>query len=194
MLLPDPLSPTMAIFCPYGELVIENGTFIRDEVTTVTKDTTGLFMGAKQITSKVTINGGYFDAGYYNVNAADIEAILAGTAEFKETDTANRGKSADKDAVRTALKENASVVLNHSGYGTFKVYGGTFVGMNPAWGDEGCMLPTTPNYLRPYSYYQGAFLDGQIFNENGIVLPEGYTITMVVNEARVPVYTVTYNK
>ena len=187
---------TMAIFAPYGELVIENGTFTRDEVTTVTNKTTGLFMGAKTVSSKVTINGGYFDAGYYNVNAADIEAILAGEKELVETadDVAKRDNSNDANVVRNALKENISAVLNHSGYGEFTVYGGTFVGMNPAWGDEGSMLPTTPNYLRPWSYYQGALLAGQTFNAEGIVLPEGYTITIGANAAGVPVYTVTYSK
>ena len=187
---------TMAIFCPYGELVIENGTFIRDKVTTVTNATTGLFMGAKITASNVTINGGYFDPGYYDENAADIEAILAGTKEFTETadDIAKRGNSKDANPVRVAVKDNVSVILNHSGYGSFKVYGGTFVGANPAWGDEGCMLPTIPNYLRPWSYYQGALLDGQTFNENGIVIPEGYTITMGTTADGVPTYTVEYNK
>ena len=187
---------TMAIFCPYGELVIENGTFIRDKVTTVTKDTTGLFMGAKITASNVTINGGYFDPGYYDENAANIEDILAGTAVFTETadDIAKRGNSKDANLVRVAVKDNISVILNHSGYGSFKVYGGTFVGANPAWGDEGCMLPTAPNYLRPWSYYQGALLDGQTFNENGIVLPDGYTITKGTTADGIPTYTVEYSK
>lgn len=187
---------TMAMFAPYGELVIENGTFIRDEVTTVTNKTTGLFMGAKITASNVTINGGYFDPGYYDKNAADIEEILAGTKTLTETedDKAKRGNSTDANPVRVAVKDNVSVLLNHSGYGTFKVYGGTFVGANPAWGDEGCMLPTTPNYLRPWSYYQGALLDGQTFNENGIVLPDGYTITNGKLEDGRPTYTVTYSK
>lgn len=189
---------TMAIFCPYGELVIENGTFIRDEIAPedVTKATTGLFMGTKSSGCNVTINGGYFDAGYYDKNAADIEEIFAGTAEFTETadDIAKRGNSKDANLVRVALKDNVSCVLNHSGYGTFKVYGGTFVGANPAWGDEGCMLPTTPNYLRPWSYYQGALLAGQTFNENGIVLPEGYSITTGTTEDDRPTYTVKYSK
>ena len=187
---------TMAIFCPYGELVIENGTFTRDKVTTVTDATTGLFMGAKNSGCNVTINGGYFDPGYYDTNAADIEDILAGTATLTETadDIAKRGLPGDKNLVRMAIKDNVSVVLNHSGYGSFKVYGGTFVGANPAWGDEGCMLPTTPNYLRPWSYYQGALLAGQTFNENGLVLPDGYTSTRTVNADGVPVYTVNYSK
>ena len=187
---------TMAIFAPYGELVIENGTFIRNDVETVTNKTTGLFMGAKTTGSNVTINGGYFDAGYYNIDAADIEEILAGTKELEETadDIAKRGNSKDANKVRVALKENVSILLNHSGFGSFKIYGGTFVGANPAWGDEGCMLPTTPNYLRPWSYYQGALLDGQEFNENGIVLPIGYAITKDTLDDGRPTYTVTYNK
>lgn len=187
---------TMAMFAPYGELVIENGTFIRDKVTTVTNKTTGLFMGAKSSGLNVTINGGYFDAGYYDTNAADIEEMLAGTKTLTETadDIAKRGNSKDANLVRVALKDNVSVLLNHSGYGSFKVYGGTFVGANPAWGDEGCMLPTTPNYLRPWSYYQGALLDGQTFNENGVVLPDGYTITKSLNSDGIPVYTVNYSK
>ena len=187
---------TMAIFCPYGELVINNGTFIRDEVTTVTDKTTGLFMGAKNSGCNVTINGGYFDSGYYDANAADIEDILAGTKTLTETadDIAKRGNSGDKNAVRVAVKDNVSALLNHSGYGSFKVYGGTFVGANPAWGDEGCMLPTTPNYLRPWSYYQGTMLDGQTFNENGLVIPTGYEITKGTHADGRPTYTVTYNK
>jgi len=189
---------TMAIFCPYGELVIENGNFIRDKIAPedVTNATTGLFMGAKNSGCNVTINGGYFDPGYYDTNAAYIEEILAGTATFTETadDIAKRGQPGDANLVRTAIKDNVSVLLNHSGYGSFKVYGGTFVGANPAWGDEGCMLPTTPNYLRPWSYYQGALLAGQTFNENGLVIPDGYTITRTVNGEGIPVYTVEYSK
>ena len=187
---------TMAIFAPYGELVIENGTFIRDKVTTVTNKTTGLFMGAKTTASNVTINGGYFDAGYYNADAADIEALLTGDATLEETadDIAKRGNSKDANKVRVALKENVSVLLNHSGFGSFKIYGGTFVGANPAWGDEGCMLPTTPNYLRPWSYYQGALIAGQEYHADGIVLPTGISITEGVTEDGIPTYTVNYSK
>jgi len=190
---------TMAIFCPGGELVIENGTFIRDSFTAaeVTNATTGLFMGIKSSDCNVTINGGYFDAGYYDENAADIEELLAADGEVAfetDADKANRGKPGDANTVRMAIKDNVSVLLNHSGYGTFKVYGGTFVGANPAWGDEGCMLPTTPNYLRPWSYYQGGLLDGQVYNENGLEIPAGYTITRTVNADGIPVYTVSYSK
>ena len=181
---------TMAIFCPYGELVIENGTFKRNQITTVTDDTTGLFMGAKIAASNVTINGGYFDSGYYNADGY----LKADFSNFVETDAAGRNKPGDQDKTRLAVKDNVSALLNHSGYGSFKVYGGTFVGANPAWGDEGCMLPTTPNYLRPWSYYQGPLLAGQTYHEDKLEIPAGYTITESTLTDGRPVYTVEYNK
>ena len=129
------------------------------------------------------------------IDAAYIEEILAGERALEETedDIKKRGASVDKNKTRVALKNNVQSLLNKSN-NYFKVYGGTFVGANPAWGDEGCMLPTKPDYLRPWSYYQGAFLEGQTFNEDGIVLPDGYTITKGDHEDGRPTYTVTYNK
>ena len=191
--------PSMSLIFPGGDVVIENGTFIRTvPAGTPAKQVGALIVGAKVSpwgSQTVTINGGYFDGGYYDVNADDIDELLAGTKTLTETadDIAKRGNSADKNAVRVALKSNTQLTLNLSS-NLMKVYGGTFVGMNPAWGDEGCMLPTTPNYLRPWSYYQGALLDGQTFNENGIVLPEGYSITKGATDDGRPTYTVTYSK
>ena len=103
------------------------------------------------------------------------------------------GINGDKNKVRVALKKNIGVLFNKS-ENDFYIYGGTFVGASPAWGDEGCMLPTTPNYLRPWSYYQGGFIEGQTFNENGIVLPEGFDISKGTHEDGRPTYTVTYSK
>jgi len=191
--------PSMSLMFPGGDVVIENGTFIRNvPAGTLAKDVGALIVGAKVSpwgSQTVTINGGYFDGGYYDANAADIEEILAGTKEFTETadDIAKRGISTDKNAVRVALKNNVQLNLNLS-YNLIKVYGGTFVGFNPAWGDEGCMLPTTPNYLRPWSYYQGALLDGQTDNADGIVLPAGYSITKGSTADGRPTYTVNYSK
>lgn len=185
-------------FYPAGNLVIESGTFIRQIPEGYTDSASSMFVGTKPSgwnSTKVTINGGYFDNGYYNENAADIEEILAGTKVLEETedDIKKRGQAGDKNMVRVALKNNCQKAFNRSN-NDFKVYGGTFVGANPAWGDEGCMLPTKPYYLRPWSYYQGAFLEGQTFNENGIVLPDGYEITKGTHEDGRPTYTVTYNK
>lgn len=191
--------PSVSLVFPGGDVVIENGTFVRNvPAGTPAKQVGAFFVGAKVSpwgSQTVTIKGGYFDGGYYNADAADIDEILAGTKTFSETadDIAKRGNSKDANKVRVAIKENTQLLLNLS-YNLFKVYGGTFVGANPAWGDEGCMLPTTPNYLRPWSYYQGALLDGQTFNENGIVLPAGYEITKGATADGRPTYTVTYNK
>ena len=185
----------MSLVVTRGNVTIENGTFIRK--VTDPSNAYPLISDSKYADGNGTtvINGGYFDGGYYDENAADIEELLAGTKTLKETadDIAKRGNSGDKNLVRVAIKDNITGTLNLS-KSTFKVYGGTFVGANPAWGDEGAMLPTTPNYLRPWSYYQGALLDGQTFNANGIVLPEGYTITKGTTADGIPTYTVEYSK
>jgi hypothetical protein len=194
-------TPASIIFCPVGNLVIENGTFIRNIPEGYTGTTSSMFAGTKPSggweSTGVTIKGGYFDCGYYpaaldNVN---VDKILAGEETLVETedDIKKRGQSGDANVTRKALKNLAMAAFNRSN-NYFHVYGGTFVGANPAWGDEGCMLPTTPQYLRPWSYYQGAFLDGQSFNENGIVLPEGYSITKGTHEDGRPIYTVNYSK
>lgn len=191
--------PSLSLLVPGGDVVIENGTFVRDVPDgTPANEVGALFVGVKVSpwgSQSVTINGGYFDGGYYNEDAADIEELLAGTKTLEETsdDIAKRGNSKDANKVRVALKQNVQLTLNLS-YNLFKVKGGTFVGMNPAWGDEGCMLPTTPNYLRPWSYYQGALIEGQTFNENGIVLPEGYSITVGETADGRPTYTVNYSE
>ena len=189
-------TPATIFFSPQGGLVIQGGEFIRKRPEGYTGSSSVMFVGIKNVASSVTINGGYFDSGYYDKNADEIEEILSGTIAFKETadDIAKRGVSTDKNAIRNALKDNVMATWNTAGYGPFKIYGGTFVGANPAWGDEGCMLPTKPNYLRPWSYYQGAFLEGQEFHEDGIVIPEGYEITKGTHEDGRPTYTVTYNK
>ena len=192
-------TPGPVMFYPAGDLIIESGTFIRKVPDGYTGDVNSMFVGTKPSggweSTGVTIKGGYFDSGYYDSNAAYIEEILAGERALEETedDIKKRGIAGDKNKTRVALKNNVMSLLNKSN-NYFKVYGGTFVGANPAWGDEGCMLPTTPVYLRPWSYYQGALLEGQTFNENGIVLPDGYTITKGVHEDGRPTYTVTYNK
>lgn len=192
-------TPAPVLFYPAGDLVIENGTFVRNIPEGYAGNVSSMFVGTKPAggwhSSGVTINGGYFDSGYYNKNAADIEEILAGTKELEETDDdiKKRGAAGDNNKVRVALKDNCMKMFNKSN-NYFKIYGGTFVGANPAWGDEGCMLPTTPYYLRPWSYYQGALLDGQEFHEDGIVLPEGYEITRGKTEKGITTYTVTYYK
>lgn len=191
-------TPNPVIFTPFGDLVIENGTFIRVLEDGYTGTISSMFLGTKPggwETYGVTINGGYFDSGYYDTNAADIEDYLAGTKTLVETedDKAKRGNSKDSNVVRVALKQNVMKLINRS-YNYFHVYGGTFVGANPAWGDEGGWLPVEPQYLRPWSNYQGGFIPGQEKHNDGIVLPEGFAITKGTHKDGRPTYTVTYNK
>ena len=192
-------TPAPILFYPAGDLVIESGTFIRNIPEGYDGNVGSMFVGTKPAggweSTGVTIKGGYFDSGYYEADATDVEDILTGNKDLEETeeDIKKRGAPGDTNKTRVALKNNTMKMFNRSN-NYFKIYGGAFVGANPAWGDEGCMLPTTPYYLRPWSYYQGPLLDGQIFHEDGIVLPEGYAITKSTHEDGRPIYTVTYNK
>ena len=194
-------TPAPIMFYPEGNLVIESGTFIRNIPEGYTGSVGSMFVGTRPAggweSTGVTINGGYFDCGYYPdvLKTVDVEKLITGekTLEETESDEAKRGQPGDTNVIRKALKELVSTAFNRS-YNSFLIYGGTFVGANPAWGDEGGWLPKKPNYLRPWSNYQGAFLDGQEYHEDGIVLPEGYTITKGTHEDGRPTYTVTYNK
>ena len=192
-------TPAPMMFYPGGNLVIENGTFIRHIPEGYTGNVGVMFVGTKPTggweSTGVTIKGGYFDSGYYDENAADVEDILAGTKALEETadDINKHGAPDDKNKTRVALKDNISVMFNKAN-NYFMVYGGTFVGANPAWGDEGMMLPITPNYLRPWSNDQGAFLDGQVRYDDKIVLPAGYTITHSTHTDGRPIYTVEYTQ
>ena len=182
-------NPSTTLLVPHGNVVIENGTFIRSVPDgTPAKDVAGMIDAyTGDFETVVTINGGYFDGGYYDDNADP--------SKFSETaaDVANRNSPKDANLTRVAYKNNIDKLLNKSSNNLY-VYGGTFVGVNPAWGDEGCMLPTTPDYLRPWSRYQGAFLDGQVFHNDKIELPEAYTISESTTQDGRPVYTVTYTK
>ena len=182
-------NPSTTLLVPHGNVVIENGTFIRSvpDGTPANKVAGMIDAYTGDFETVVTINGGYFDGGYYDDNADP--------GKFSETaaDVANRNSSKDANLTRVAYKNNIDKLLNKSSNNLY-VYGGTFVGANPAWGDEGCMLPTTPDYLRPWSFYQGAFLDGQVFHNDKIELPEAYTISESTTQDGRPVYTVTYKK
>lgn len=177
-------TPAPIMFNPGGDLVIENGTFIRHIPEGYNGNVGVLFVGTSSSVS-VTINGGYFDGGYYDANAAEVEDILTGTISIDNA-------TVSKDKIQAAIKDNVTVLFNKSS-NKFRIYGGTFVGANPAWGDEGCMLPEALG-LRPWSYYQGAFLVGQGYNKDSLVIPDGYTITKGTHEDGRPTYTVTYNK
>ena len=189
-------TPEPIFIYPAGHIVIENGTFIRNIPEDYTGSVQPMFNGFSGLSGGVTINGGYFDCGYYDSVAEEVEAILSGEKNIVETedDIKKRGQAGDANETRNKIKKFIMNKFMNKSATYIKVYGGTFVGVNPAWGDEGCMLPTYPNYLRPWSYYQGAFIVGQKFNEDGIVLPDGYEITKGRNDDNKLTYTVTYNK
>ena len=186
-----------AVF-PGGDVVIENGTFVRD-LTGIDIDLDVVYPlisgynGNKypgQLGKKLVINGGYFDGGYYDNNADKL------FNDFVETHVEGQGQHNDSNVIRNAVKNNITGLINVSNGYIYDVNGGTFVGANPAWGDEGCMLPSNynGNYLRPWSYYQGGFIPGQEFNENDIKLPAGYSVTEGKTDKGIPTYTVNYSK
>ncbi len=176
-----------ALVFPRGDVVIENGNFIRNRIPEGTdpKEVQELFVGIKNSTATVVIKDGYFDSGYYDANAE--------TFFETDADVGTRGKYNDKNLYRTAIRNNIMKMLNESDNDII-IYGGTFVGANPAWGDEGCALPITPEYLRPWSYYQGPFLDGQQITDGDMGIPAAYTITEGRHADGRPTYTVTYSK
>jgi hypothetical protein len=89
----------------------------------------------------------------------------------------------------TKIQYNVNVTSN----GTITVYGGTYVGVNPAWGDEGCMFP---KYLISTTADKtlGTFLDGQVYNAEELQIPDGYTITKGETADGRITYTVDYSK
>ena len=82
---------------------------------------------------------------------------------------------------------NCRNLLNCSWGQNIKVYGGTFVGQNPAWGDEGMAhtISTTSTYC------QGTFLEGQLWTDTEI--PAAFSITEGTTADGRPTYTVNYN-
>lgn len=86
--------------------------------------------------------------------------------------------------------DNSRDLLNASWGQYIRVYGGTFVGQNPAYGDEG-MAFTNPN-RRNTDYCQGLFFEGQ--SREDTVIPATYTVVESQHVDGRPIYTVHYNK
>ncbi len=146
----------------YGSITIENGTFIRNRYTNA-DDFYPLVENTKNADTgtKFVINGGYFDSGYYNL----------------------------KDDGTPDCFNNCRQLLNSAWSNCdIVVYGGTFVGANPAWGDEGMTALCT--VCGGNTYCQQVFLAGQ--DRTATELPAGYTITEGVLDDGRPTYTVSY--
>lgn len=86
---------------------------------------------------------------------------------------------------------NCRNLLNGSWGQYIRVYGGTFVGQNPAWGDEGMAYLCT-ECAHESSYCQSLFLEGQ--SRTDTTLPDGYSIVEGVTTDGRPTYTVNYTK
>ncbi len=96
---------------------------------------------------------------------------------------------------------NALHLLNLSANQYVRVYGGTFVAQNPAWGDEAnggcaCALHGTNRHPGWWIGDQGVFLEGQVWTDGRTDsdLPTGYTITEGSTTDGRPTYTVNYTK
>lgn len=83
-------TPGPIMFYPAGDLVIESGSFIRHVPEGYTGNVGSMFVGTKPAggwgSAGVTINGGYFDGGYYVDDAEHVDALLAGTMILEETE------------------------------------------------------------------------------------------------------------
>lgn len=187
-------SSTCTLFVPFGDLIIENGTFVKDYVrgsdsAPENVQQIGQFFGGINIGTptaeryaRVTIYDGYFDGGYYRTD--DVVTYDYYSHSGMET------------------------LLNLSYGEEFIIYGGTFVTYNPAWGDEcgaayydydphgtgssNTTLPSTGKTVGG-SPKQGTFLKGQGINDTE--LPDGYTITKgtTTDGTNRPTYTIVYN-
>lgn len=78
------------------------------------------------------------------------------------------------------------------GQAPVRVYGGTFVAQNPAWGDEGMAYLCEHCGGTSSDYCQGLFLEGQNYTDT--TMPAGYSITMGTTPDGRPTYTVNYSK
>ena len=149
-----------SLMYPRGEVIIENGTFLRAAGTN--KNEYGSFfvgISSSSGSAKLTIYDGYFDGGYY-----------------VEGDEFN----------------NSRTMLNGSWGQKIKVYGGTFVGQNPAYGDEGMAYTNPAHAGKPAdsTYCQTIFFEGQ--NRLDTEIPSTYTITEGKLADGRPTFKVTY--
>jgi len=92
----------------------------------------------------------------------------------------------DEDDCEGICESNLNMSTNQYA----RVYGGTFVGQNPAWADEG-KGAMCPHCEKNGNGCQGTFLEGQAATDTQ--LPSGYTITEGTTGDGRPTYTVTYS-
>ena len=166
-------------------LVIDgNGTFDLGEMGTVNGMSLMYPRGDVTINSgtfKIATNGTKYGSMFVGINGGQGKLIINGGyfdgGYYKEGDCFN----------------NCRNLINGSWGQYIRIYGGTFVGQNPAWGDEGmAFLCPHCTHTPGQGYCQALFLEGQ--SREDTELPEGYTITEGTTADGRPTYTVNYSK
>lgn len=166
-------------------LVIDgNGTFDLGEMGTVNGMSLMYPRGDVTINSgtfKIATNGTKYGSMFVGINGGKGKLIINGGyfdgGYYKEGDCFN----------------NCRNLINGSWGQYIRIYGGTFVGQNPAWGDEGmAFLCPHCTHTPGQGYCQALFLKGQ--SREDTELPEGYTITEGTTADGRPTYTVNYSK
>lgn len=170
---------------PGAALVIDgNGTFDLGEIGTVKGMSLMYPRGDVTINSgtfKIATNGTKYGSMFVGISGGQGKLIINGGyfdgGYYKEGDCFN----------------NCRNLINGSWGQYIRIYGGTFVGQNPAWGDEGmAFLCPHCTHTPGQGYCQALFLEGQ--SREDTELPEGYTITEGTTADGRPTYTVNYSK
>lgn len=166
-------------------LVIDgNGTFDLGEMGTVNGMSLMYPRGDVTINSgtfKIATNGTKYGSMFVGISGGQGKLIINGGyfdgGYYKKGDCFN----------------NCRNLINGSWGQYIRVYGGTFVGQNPAWGDEGmAFLCPHCTHTPGQGYCQALFLEGQ--SREDTELPAGYTITEGTTADGRPTYTVNYSK
>lgn len=170
---------------PGAALVIDgNGTFDLGKIGTVKGMSLMYPRGDVTINSgtfKIATNGTKYGSMFVGISGGQGKLIINGGyfdgGYYKEGDCFN----------------NCRNLINGSWGQYIRIYGGTFVGQNPAWGDEGmAFLCPHCTHTPGQGYCQALFLEGQ--SREDTELPKGYTITEGTTADGRPTYTVNYSK
>lgn len=135
----------------------------------------------------VTINGGNYIREYDpNISVWDYGSMFYGINRGQGKLVINGGYFDSGCYAEGDCYNNSYCLLNLSNEQYVRVFGGTFVAQNPAWGDEGFGHVCCPDSKS----CQGTFLEGQVWTDTEI--PAAYTIVEGVTEDGRPTYTVNY--
>lgn len=133
-------------------------------------------------------NGNFLRSNCTNMNAS----LFAAYKDDKNANTIIKGGYFDGGYRGTNCEELCLSLINIAeNGGPVTIYGGTFVGQNPAWGDQG-HATYCPHCTANGQWCHGTFLEGQEITDTE--LPAGYTITEGTTTDGRTTYTVNYTK